>query len=216
MRAMRGKKANRDEPQLWAIQQLRDAGLTVCPLSGMPLADVGQPGRDALDAAFWAMLVDAVKAHEGGATAMDREHAAASSKAYHDALEQAAKPMEEVEQLPEADDEGQPERCACGHFARIGESTCNECRPKALVEAGLAAKSKEKAEKDLLNDSIEAAEAGLPKHCPCGNMSRLFRGYDDYASCNNFEDDNDATVKRYAAAMTAILTKDRSCNMCSK
>ena len=107
MHAMRGKKANRDRPQLWAIQQLRDAGLTVCPLSGIPLADIGRPGREALDAAFWAMLVDAVKAHEASATAADRERAAASSKAYHEALKEEAPPEEEEEeQQPEEDDEG--------------------------------------------------------------------------------------------------------------
>jgi len=91
---MRGRKANRDTPQLWAIQQLREAGLTVCPMSKMPLADVGRPGREALDAAFWAMLVDTVKAHEASATAADRALAAASSEAYHEALEEEAPPEE--------------------------------------------------------------------------------------------------------------------------
>ena len=87
---MRGKTARRDKPQLWAIQQLRDAGLTVCPFSSMPLADVGKPGREEVDAAFWAMLVDAVGAHESGATAADRERASDSHAAYVKSLEAEA------------------------------------------------------------------------------------------------------------------------------
>ena len=108
------------------------------------------------------------------------------------------------------------EKCACGNHARIGESTCNACRPKESLEAERAAKAKGKEEEDRLNETIETVEASLAKRCPCGNMSRLFKSYDDFASLHNFEDDNDASVKRYAAAMTATLTKDRRCNTCFK
>ena len=86
---MRGKKADRDEPKLWAIQQLRDAGLTICPLTELPLPDVGAR-KEATNAAFWKMLVDAVGAHEGGATQADRERARASSAAYSEALDEDA------------------------------------------------------------------------------------------------------------------------------
>lgn len=115
MHVMRGRKADRDMPQLWAIQQLREAGLTVCPMSKMPLADVGRPGREALDAAFWAMLVDAVKAHEASATFEDHVAGAAAAAAYHEALKEEEAAAKEryiaaAEEPPEADDEEQPPR----------------------------------------------------------------------------------------------------------
>ena len=89
---MRGKKADRDKPKFWAIKELRDAGLTVCPLTNLPLPDVGARSL-AVNQAFWAMYVDAVKAHEGVATPADRERAKASSEAYHAALESESQPV---------------------------------------------------------------------------------------------------------------------------
>ena len=115
MRVMRGRKADRDMPQLWAIQQLREAGLTVCPMSKMPLADVGRPGRETLDTAFWAMLVDTAKAHEACATVADRTAARVAAVAYHKALKEEEAAAKEryiaaVEEPLEEDDEEQPPR----------------------------------------------------------------------------------------------------------
>ena len=71
-------------------QQRRDAGREVCPRADRARADGGREGREAIDAAFWTMLGDAVKAHEGGATAADHARALSSATAYNKALEEEA------------------------------------------------------------------------------------------------------------------------------
>ena len=64
------------------------------------------------------------------------------------------------------------------NYPRVGEPTCNACRPKEDIEA----EQRDKAATEALNDHVNKALDAMSTDCVCGNEGRLIPDWEDF--CN--------------------------------
>ena len=106
------------------------------------------------------------------------------------------------------------DRCACGNFARIGESICNGCRPTAEVAAEEAARVEAKEKEDAFDLDLEEAENRLKLQCPCGNNPRLFKPFALYDDDGAALPTDGLALDAYLRSMKTLIGKDPRCNAC--
>lgn len=127
-----------------------------------------------------------------------------------------------------------PRKCSeCTvNFARVGEPTCNACRPKEEAEAEKATQKRADTRESARNKRVDEVVYSLAVKCPCGNHARLWKPFNtfrldeeekmDATVLDKMYEDDDAldehvyaVLDKFRVYVADLLADDPRCNSCA-